>query len=169
RVIAATNVDLDAAVRAGKFREDLYYRLNVVQIEMPPLRERLEDLLPLAERMLATLSHLPTARITNEAAEALSHHAWPGNLRELHNAIERAVILAPDGVIRPEHLRLSANSKTNDTSATEDIAGEMLSLDRLEELHIRRVLTTTKTLDEAADVLGIDVATLWRRRKKYGI
>ncbi|HEX8324050.1 MAG TPA: sigma-54 dependent transcriptional regulator [Tepidisphaeraceae bacterium] len=167
RIVAATNVDLEVAVRAGRFREDLFYRLNVVQIDMPALRDRREDVLPLAERMLAALSRSPAARIDADAVDALRSYDWPGNLRELHNAIERATILSPDGVVRREHLPVAVATPRDLPAGT--TAGEPVSLDVLEERHIRRVLTETRTLDEAAKVLGIDVATLWRRRKKFGI
>ncbi|MDB5328638.1 MAG: Response regulator of zinc sigma-54-dependent two-component system [Phycisphaerales bacterium] len=166
RVIAATNVNLAEAVKAGQFREDLFFRLNVVQIEMPPLRQRAEDILPLAERMLASLSRSPIARIEPDAADALRAYAWPGNLRELHNAIERATILSSDGVVRRSGL---PSAVVASGVAGEPSSSQLLSLDALEEMHIRRVLMMTKTLDEAAGILGIDVATLWRRRKRFGI
>jgi NtrC-family two-component system response regulator AlgB len=167
RIVTATNADLEEAARAGRFREDLYYRLNVIQIDVPPLRERAEDILPLAERMLASLGGGRMLRFTEAAANALRTYPWPGNLRELRNAVERAAILCKGTQVGPEHFPKSVvpAQPGNDTAR----AGEHITLDELEEKHIRRVLASTKTLEEAADVLGIDVATLWRRRKKYGI
>jgi NtrC-family two-component system response regulator AlgB len=165
RVIAATNVDLEAATKTGAFREDLFYRLNVIQIELPPLRERPDDIGQIAERMLASLGGGRFIGFTDEARELIRQHAWPGNLRELRNAIERATILSRSSRIGVEHL------PTGMTRARppELGVGDRLTLDELEENHIRRILSVTPTLEEAARVLGIDAATLWRRRKKYGI
>jgi NtrC-family two-component system response regulator AlgB len=167
RVITATNVDLDLAVREGRFREDLLYRLNVIQIEIPPLRKRVEDIVPMAERMLAFFTRAHTRKVlgfTPEAAEAIKRHPWPGNVRELRNVIERCAILATTEWVGPELLPGSMAAPIPDPAP-----GAMISLDKLEELHIRRVLAATKSLDEAAEILGIDTATLWRRRKKYGV
>jgi NtrC-family two-component system response regulator AlgB len=167
RLITATNVDLDAAVKAGRFREDLLYRLNVITIEIPPLRRRADDIVPMAERMLAFFTRAHTRKImgfTLEAQAALQRHPWPGNVRELRNVIERCAILSNKEWIGPELLPGSMA-----TPAADPGPGSMVTLEKLEELHIRRVLASTKHLDEAAEVLGIDAATLWRRRKKYGI
>jgi DNA-binding NtrC family response regulator len=103
RVIAATNRDLATAVSDGDFREDFYYRLNVFAIVVPPLRERVEDIVPLAERFL-TRRGIPPVRLTGPARDRLCAHAWPGNVRELENALERALILAGDGELLPAHL-----------------------------------------------------------------
>ncbi len=169
RVVTATNVDLDKAVREGRFREDLLYRLNVITIEVPPLRRRVDDIVPMAERMLAFFTRAHTRKVlgfTPEAQEALKRHSWPGNVRELRNVIERCAILATGEWIGPDLLP----GGTGAAAASPDPGpGAMISLDKLEELHIRRVLAETKSLEEAAEVLGIDAATLWRRRKKYGI
>jgi len=165
RVISATNADLDGAVRDGRFREDLYYRLNVVQIEVPALRERPDDIIPIAERLLAFFDRgRKIVGFTDEAVAALRSYRWPGNVRELRNVIERAVILCRGERIGVEHL--PANFAPQERSAA---VGDSISLDQLEEAHIRRVLAATKSLDEAAEVLGIDSATLYRKRKKYGI
>ncbi len=166
RMITATNVDLDEAVRAGKFREDLLYRIKVIQIDIPPLRERAEDVIVLATQFLSQLNSTRTILgFTDEVQEAFRKYNWPGNVRELRNVVERAVILCQADQIGIEHL--PANFKPSETIAAQ--VGDAISLDQLEELHIRRVLARTKSLDEAAEILGIDVATLWRRRKKYGI
>jgi two-component system, NtrC family, response regulator AlgB len=167
RIIAGTNRDLDKALKEGQFREDLFYRLNVIQIEIPPLRERPEDMAVLAERLLAFFGqarHHLFLGFTPEALQALKQYHWPGNLRELRNAVERAAILCQTDHVGteclPENL-LPGNSVAR--------LGDRVSLEKIEEEHIRRVLAATKSLQEAADVLGIDQATLWRRRKKYGI
>ena len=167
RIIAGTNRDLDKAVKEGQFREDLFYRLNVIQIEIPPLRERPEDVTTLAERLLAFFGqarHHLFLGFTSEALQALKQYHWPGNLRELRNVVERAAILCQTDRVGIECLPenfLPSNSVAR--------IGDRISLEKIEEEHIRRVLATTKSLQEAADILGIDQATLWRRRKKYGI
>jgi NtrC-family two-component system response regulator AlgB len=165
RVISATNVDLEDAVKAGRFREDLYYRLKVVQIDVPPLRERQGDIVALAHDMLRSLSgSRGITGFTDEAIATLKGYSWPGNVRELRNAIEHAVIFCRAERIGVEHLPNSLIP----APATPQI-GDPLPLDEIEELHIRRVLATAKSLDEAAHTLGIDLATLWRRRRRYGI
>jgi len=167
RIISATNVDLEKAVQTGRFRDDLLYRLNVIQIEIPPLRERPEDLEPLAEQILAFFGrkyHRPVIGFTGEALEALKHYSWPGNVRELRNAIERAAILCQTDRVGIERLL----GKLTPASNVPRI-GDAVSLAKIEEEHIRRVIASSKSLQEAADTLGIDQATLWRRRKQYGI
>lgn len=168
RVICATNVDLEEAVSAGRFREDLLYRIKVVQLDLPPLRERPEDVMVLAERFLAELRRgKPVAGFTPEAEAALRAYRWPGNIRELRNVVERALILCQSERIGMEHL--PGGFSQAEAAPTSVGVGDRVSLDQLEETHIRRVLAKTRSLDEAAKVLGVDVATLWRRRKKYGI
>jgi len=168
RVIAATNVDLEEGVRSGQFREDLLYRIKVVQLDLPPLRDRPEDVMVLAERFLTDLRRgRPVEGFTAEAEAALRAYAWPGNIRELRNVVERALILCPSDRIGVEHLP-GGLSQAEAAPASLGV-GDLVSLDQLEEMHIRRVLAKTRSLDEAAKVLGFDVATLWRRRKKYGI
>jgi two-component system, NtrC family, response regulator AlgB len=165
RVIAATNRNLDEEVKEGRFREDLFYRLNVIQIEIPPLRERPEDIPVLAERLLAFFGrarHHLFSGFTEEALKALKRYQWPGNIRELRNVIERGAILCQTDRVGIEGL--PGNLLSRDSSPR---LGDKVSLEKIEEEHIRRVLATTKSLQEAADVLGIDQATLWRRRKKY--
>ena len=167
RILAATNVDLDRAVKENRFREDLFYRLNVVELEMPPLRERPEDVVALAEHLLAFFGrthHRSFFGFTEEAKVALTHYRWPGNLRELRNAIERATILAPGNTIAVDHLPESIVQST-----PVGVSDDRMTLQEVEEQHIRRVLATAKTLQEAADTLGIDQATLWRKRKQFGI
>ncbi|MCE5334130.1 MAG: sigma-54 dependent transcriptional regulator [Desulfobacteraceae bacterium] len=167
RVITATNSDLEKAVKEGRFREDLFYRLNVFQVVLPPLRERIEDVVLLAERFLAFFGrqrHRAFLGFTEDALEALNRYTWPGNVRELHNVVERAAILCNSERVGIEYLPENLS-----IPAAELNIGDPVSLEAVEELHIRRVLALSKSLQEAADTLGIDQATLWRRRKKYGI
>jgi len=165
RVVAATNVDLEAAVRAGRFREDLLYRLNVITIDLPPLRQRTEDIVALALRLLATLKGgKPVVAFTPAAETALRAYPWPGNVRELRNVVERATILCNGTMIGVEHLPTGFAP-----AEARPEAGDLVTLDAVEEQHIRRVLARTTSIDEATRVLGIDAATLWRRRRKYGL
>ena len=167
RVLAATNVNLEAAVREGRFREDLFYRLNVIPILIPPLRERPADIIPQAERLLAFFAranHRSFQGFTDEAKALLTRYTWPGNVRELSNAVERAVILSRSERIGPEGLGMAGPAGEPATKL-----GDPVPIDRIEELHIRRVLASAKSLQEAAVILGIDQATLWRRRKQYGL
>jgi NtrC-family two-component system response regulator AlgB len=158
-------VDLTAAVASGKFREDLFYRINVIQIDVPSLRDRPEDLLPLAETLLKKLSHRrPIAGFTPDAIAALQGYTWPGNVREMRNVIERAAILCRGDLIGVEHLPSGFA-----TRSVEPKLGDPVPFDNIEAIHIRRLLATTATIDEAAKALGIDATTLWRKRKKYGI
>jgi NtrC-family two-component system response regulator AlgB len=167
RIIAATNADLEMRVAEGRFREDLFYRLNVIPLTVPPLRERREDVMPLAVDFLAHFcraNHKSILGFTSEAEQALTNHPWPGNIRELRNTVERAVILGGGDWIEKRDLPESISP----TAGTPTI-GDRVPLSAIEELHIRRVIANTFSLQEAADVLGIDQATLWRRRKAYGI
>jgi NtrC-family two-component system response regulator AlgB len=167
RIIAATNADLEKRVAKGRFREDLFYRLNVISLTILPLRERPEDIMALATDFLAYVcraNHKSILGFTEEAERLLTNHAWPGNVRELRNTIERAVILGSSDRIGKNDL------PGNITPAAGTPAiGDMVPLSAIEELHIRRIIANTSSLQEAADVLGIDQATLWRRRKTYGI
>ena len=172
RILAATNQDLDAAVEAGTFREDLLYRLKVIELTVPPLRERLEDILPLAEQFLARFSadyNQDLEGFSDEACQALRSYRWPGNVRELKNAVERAVILSQKNHISSSHLPFKPSDSGADEEEPPVAVGRPVSLEVLEKEHIRRIVSTTDTLEEAADVLGIDPATLYRKRQKYDL
>lgn len=167
RIIAASNVDLGQAVAAGRFREDLYYRLNVVEIGLPPLRDRREDIEPVAASMLrffGRANHKAFLGFTADAVAAMSGYGWPGNLRELRNAIERVAIFCKSERVGRECLpeKICAGEES-------PLPGEPVSLERIEEMHIRRVLSSSPSLQQAAETLGIDQATLWRKRRKYKI
>ena len=171
RLVAATNRDLEAAVAAGQFREDLLYRLNVVELSLPPLRQR-SDVLEQAGHLLDFFASQSARRLTGFTAEArvaIAGYPWPGNLRELHNAIERAAILADGPVIGLADLpeRIAAGRKEPGDRPPE--VGAPVTLERLEVEHIRRVLAATPGLEEAARILGIDPSTLYRKRKQYGL
>lgn len=166
RVIAATNRRLEDLVKEGKFREDLYYRLNVITVELPPLRQRALDLSSLAQehlRIFAQQSPRPVKGFTPAAMTAMQRYPWPGNLRELRNVIERSVILAPGDKIDvndfPDNLRGSQPSGA--------MIGNRVSLEELEREHILRIIEVAGSMDEAAQILGIDPATLYRKRKRY--
>jgi NtrC-family two-component system response regulator AlgB len=168
RTVAATNRDLEEQVRKGLFREDLFYRLNVIDLQLPPLRERREDILRLARRFLvffAKSARRQTPALSKAAEESLTAYSWPGNVRELRNTIERAVILWPAKIIEPEAFPAHISARYRAADAPQ--VGGNFSLDAIEREHVTRVIARTATLDEAAAVLGIDASTLWRKRKKY--
>jgi NtrC-family two-component system response regulator AlgB len=180
RILAATNRDLEASVREGRFREDLFYRLNVLSLEIPPLRERRQDIRPLAESLLAFFGrqyHRPGLRLTAEAHDLLAAYPWPGNVRELRNAIERATMLAEGLEVGPDLLLPKAAAASSAPppgpgdpgTAAELHIGDLAPLSSVEQEHIRRVLARTSSLREAAAILGIDQTTLWRRRKQHGL
>ncbi|MCO2226745.1 sigma-54-dependent Fis family transcriptional regulator [Pseudomonas aeruginosa] len=168
RILAATNRDLGAMVAQGQFREDLLYRLNVIVLNLPPLRERAEDILGLAERFLARFvkDYGRSARGFSEAArEAMRQYPWPGNVRELRNVIERASIICNQELVDVDHLGFS----TAQSASSAPRIGESLSLEDLEKAHITAVMASSATLDQAAKTLGIDASTLYRKRKQYGL
>ena len=171
RVIAATNRDLKKRVAAGAFREDLYFRLNVITVEMPPLRSRPADLCRFAEhyaKHFAARCGRQLNGFTEEALASICAYGWPGNLRELRNAIERAVILGRQTQITiadlPAELRQLSSGVADGIAGN---SGGAVTLEQLEELHIKRVLAQTRTVAEAAQILGIDQATVYRKMKKY--
>ena len=164
RLIAATNKNLEALAAEGKFREDLYYRINVFSITIPPLRERREDIPLLAEHFLRNFSrsmNKPVGRIAPAAAELLRGYDWPGNVRELQNAIERAVLVCRGGEISPEDFPLQLSGGRGEPPGQ--------SLAEVERRHIKRVLEESGwNVHRAARLLSIDRVTLYNKIKKYG-
>jgi two-component system, NtrC family, response regulator AlgB len=167
RIVAATARDLEAAVHAGRFRQDLFFRLNVVTVVLPPLRERREDVEFLVDRLLEQLVKQHGGRplvVASEVRRSLVEYDWPGNARELVNVLEHAVVLAPRNTITmselPERVRWRPSVVSTSPHA---------SLEELERQHVRRALAESPTLREAAAALGIDPSTLWRKRKRWGL
>jgi DNA-binding NtrC family response regulator len=169
RIVAATNKPMQREVEAGRFREDLYYRLNVVNILVPPLRERREDVPILAEHFLTRLQASTGSRktLSPEALQVLAEYPWPGNVRELSNIIERLVILTPGGIIGPEVLPPSMRGPH---PAVPEPASGPVSLSEMERLHITHILQKTAGKKmQAARLLGIDLKTLNKKILDYGI
>jgi transcriptional regulator with GAF, ATPase, and Fis domain len=176
RVIAATNRDLVAAMRRGEFREDLYYRIGVFEIALPPLRERPEDILELADGFLEEIGETvgrPAVAIARDAKDQLLAYAWPGNVRELRNAIERAVILADGGYIRSEHLPVTAPrlpALHTEMSATGPLPAGGVNLEAIERSLVVKALTQARhNKTRAAKLLGLTRAQLYSRIEKYGL
>lgn len=168
RVISATNCPILEKVTEGEFREDLLYRLNVISVHLPSLKERVEDLPDLIDDSLTFYcTHHGREKMTfsDEAQQALLQYTWPGNLREMGNVIERAVILADAASIGVEILPPEITHAAPGTP----VPGQPVSLDTLTELHIKKVLEQSDSLEDAAHTLGIDTATLYRKRKKMGL
>ena len=167
RIIAATNRDLQEAIQRGSFRHDLYYRLQVFTIQLPPLRERQADILPLAEAFLRDISRTmrrPPVGLTREATEALRSHAWPGNVRELRNALERAVIVCESGAITAAQLSLDGTRRSPKV-----VEGEV-DLNALQRHTIARVLGQVRgNKSQAAKRLGITRNQLYFRLRKYSL
>ncbi len=167
RIISATNADLEEAIRQGRFREDLYYRLNVIQLDMPSLSERTEDIIPLALDMLrffGAQNHRFFKGFSPEAEALLKSYKWRGNLREMRNVIERAAIMCHSETVGAECFPFVSRKQNQEIAV-----GDRVSLETIEEKHIRGIVASAASLQEAAEILGIDQATLWRKRKQYGI
>ena len=177
RVVAATNRDLHAAIRRGEFREDLYYRLSVFDIALPPLRERPDDILELADAFLEEIGGTvgrPPAGIARNAKDQLLTYAWPGNVRELRNAIERAVILADGGYIQSEHLPVTMPRQPAPASADEASSAPLpaggVNLEAIERSFVMKALTQARhNKTRAAKLLGLTRAQLYSRIGKYGL
>ena len=167
RVIAATNRDLTKAIADGKFREDLFYRLRVVEIVIPPLRERGDDIVPLARflvRKIARKLKLSRLRLDARCLDMLLKYAWPGNVRELENAIEHAAVFSKEGLILPEYL--PSHIVHAHSSAISDTGTAPRLLAEAEEAHIRQILKSTgNNRTKAAGIMGISTTTLWRKLK----
>jgi len=179
RLIALTNVDLPAAVKSGSFREDLYFRLNVLNLEVPPLRERRADILPLADHLLLTIRSVharPNVRLSDSARRMLAAYAWPGNIRELRNALERAVVFSRPGrdteaakndLLEPDNF--PDNVRAAARGAASLISG-LRSLEEVEREVIAATLEATRyQISRSAEALGISRKTLLEKRKKYGL
>jgi transcriptional regulator with PAS, ATPase and Fis domain len=170
RIIAATNQDLKQAIRKKVFREDLYYRLNVVPIHLSPLRERKEDIPLLVNHFLKRYNRkreIPVTQVEPETIKLLMSYDWPGNVRELENAIERALILEDTDVLLPRCFPWFVGDRL---SRSEAVSGKVYSLEELERQHIKRVLKETAgRRGQAAHLLGIDRKTLYQKIKKYGL
>jgi two-component system, NtrC family, response regulator HydG len=172
-VIAATNKDLTKEVKEGRFREDLYYRLNVVPITMPPLRERKEDIPPLADHFLTVYrekNRKPLKAISGKALDLLVRYDWPGNIRELENCIERAVIMAKEEMITPvdfpPHIQRLSREGDKEGSA---IPYGMSLAEMEKELIVKTLAETGGNRTRAAGVLGINRRTLQNKLKEYGL
>jgi NtrC-family two-component system response regulator AlgB len=168
RIVAASNRDLAAEAAAGRFREDLLYRLNVIEVALPPLRQRPRDILPLAKHLLgffARQSRKEVSGFTEEAQTGLQRYSWPGNVRELRNAVERGVILTSGPQLGLADLPARVGAPPQPGVEV----GGAVTLEQLEAEHIRRILNTTATMEETAALLGIDPSTLYRKRKRYGL
>jgi NtrC-family two-component system response regulator AlgB len=172
RIISSTSGDLPAAVRAGRFRQDLYYRLSGLELRVPPLRERIDDLPDLVASMLAELRRemgRGPKGLSPQAMARLRTYAWPGNLRELRNLLERVCVLADRDEVQLEDLAGLYEAPAPREEAGVEGFAVTDSMDQVEAAHIRKVLAQTPTLEQAAKVLGLTGVTLWRKRKKYGL
>ena len=171
RIIAGATTDVAGLAGGFGFRKDLYFACSSKMVELPRLKERMEDFPKLVEIFLAFFGELhgkPFGAFTSEAMHYLRQYEWPGNLRELRNLVERAVLL---GQSAAEGMKLGIETLPSNLGFHETVAdiGDLVPLELIEELHIRGVLGRTTSLETAAKILGIDYATLWRRRKKYGL
>ena len=170
RIIAATHKNLRQLIRSGQFREDLFYRLNVIPIQMPALRERREDIRPLAEHFLQTnlpLFDCGPKAFADETMKLLTKSPWVGNVRELENVVLRSIMVSTGPLIEPRDVLIES-----DVSVLEKLQnreGPMVTLDELEREYIQYVLARTENKSEAAEVLGIDRKTLYNKEKKYGL
>lgn len=174
RVISATNTNLPLAVENNEFRRDLLYRLNTMVIQLPPLRERIKDIAPLAQYFLQKFSHKyqkQSLELTHDAIKSLEYYSWPGNIRELSHAIERAVLLASDTKITPLQLHLDnaepqlITEQVNDTQPL-----PLQTLDDTEKQLIQQAMKQTSgNISEAAKILGVSRNALYRRLEKFGI
>jgi two-component system, NtrC family, response regulator AtoC len=167
RLIALTNVDLSAAVAAGRFREDLYFRLNVLTLHVPPLRERRADILPLAEHLLATVRgvHGRPAELGETSRRMLAAYDWPGNARELRNALERALVFGQDETLEP------GDFPENVRAFAPGVGGNILHMRSLEDIEKEAIAATLEAthfkIGKASEILGISRKTLLEKRKKY--
>jgi DNA-binding NtrC family response regulator len=166
RIVAATNQDLERMVPCGQFRGDLFHRLGQICLHVPPLRERIEDIVPIAEHFLK--QNNARSFFSGEALQAMQKYAWPGNVRELRNAVTKAAVLARESEIRADDLTLGRTSTMNGAEAAQAVSS-LPNLDGMEKTTILKVLAQTKGHQQrAADLLGISRRTLSRKLKMYG-
>src|SRR5688572_7078292 len=166
RLLCATNADLKAAIRKGTFREDLYFRLNVIEVDVPPLRDRRDDIIPLAETFLRVYSRGSGRTLTAESRAALLRYDWPGNVRELQNRVQRSAVVAARNEITPEDLGLSASRG----EAAEAVPSSGASADRMEKIAIEEaILRAGGSVSRAAEQLGLSRQSLYRKMEKLGI
>jgi two-component system response regulator AtoC len=163
RILAATNRNLEDAVKAGQFREDLFYRLNVVELNIPPLRERPEDILPLASRFISDFTK-GKARFSSSVAECLARYNWPGNVRELHNAMERAALLSHGDLILPDHLPARVRAAAPESAPAAD-AGQLGDIERQAIMLALRKHSFNRT--ETARALGISRRALLYKLQRF--
>lgn len=173
RVVALSNKNMSAAVQSGEFRQDLYYRLKVIAVTMPPLRDRREDIVPLAEHFLQHFAeefNKPQKQLSAEAKEALRGYSWPGNARELRNAIERLIILEAAPIVIPDHLPMEIRAGVPSTApAVVSLPPQGIALDTVERELVRQAMErTTGNQTRAAELLGIERDALRRRLIKFG-
>lgn len=179
RIIAATNKDLKDMIKENKFRDDLYYRLNIVSIRIPPLRERREDIGPLVDYLLAKINkdlHKRVIGVSNEMMKVFMTYNWPGNIRELENLLVRALVVAKGQILVrgdfPELIDEQPHKKNREEAADEmETSGKLPTLDEVEEMYIRKILKKDSSLNkgEVCEILGISRPTLERKLEKYGI
>jgi NtrC-family two-component system response regulator AlgB len=168
RIIAATNRDLDEMVADGAFRKDLFYRLNVVELTLPPLRRRAEDITLLAHRFLMEYNKAHGRQVESFGDDVQAFfltHAWPGNVRELSNVVERAVLVCPGRTVRLEHLP----ARLLPEKGGQPQPGDIMTLAVMEETLIRKALGLGLAMEDTAGILGIDPSTLYRKKKKLGM
>jgi transcriptional regulator with PAS, ATPase and Fis domain len=167
RILAATNKDLEKEVSAGRFRSDLFFRLNVVSISLPPLRERREDLPELIDHLLAKHARAvgkPFIGLSHDAMQLVRNHTWPGNIRELDNTLQRAVILSDPPLILPSDLPASVGPDSGSAQLVDDLK---LAYQEFEKSHIQRILQQTPDKRQAAKRLGIGLSSLYRKIEEH--
>ncbi|MFQ5676257.1 MAG: sigma 54-interacting transcriptional regulator, partial [bacterium] len=173
RIIAATNKDLQAEIKKGAFREDLYYRLHIIPIYLPPLRERKEDIPLLADHFIEKIArnlNRPTLRITKQAIEQLRSYNWPGNIREFENVLERAAVLCEEASIHPSDLPLFSQRSPEFTQTSTDDLNLTQTLEATEKRLLEEALERTHGVKTAtARMLGIKTSSLYYKLEKYGL
>jgi transcriptional regulator with PAS, ATPase and Fis domain len=173
RIVSATNQDLEQRIQEGSFREDLFYRLNVIRLELPPLRERSEDIPLLVEHFIDKFSDQAKRKVTgieDDALQALMSYRWPGNVRELEHTIERAILMGSESTIGLADLPRSVVAAAHNDASLEKALAKGYTLEQLEREYIKRVMESTKgNKTEAARILGVDRTTLYRKLDEYKV